>query len=150
MQKNLKLELNSSIQATIQHSQRASLVREIYTKIKDIYGIKLGLLLYTYPLKRSINSVLKFFQLFSPNAGKYGKEKAPYLDTFHTVNVINKPQHQKNYDMKNIILIIKVAIVVFVTLTPNQSDSKLNQAMDLNWWAQIYRNLRNLKNILRN
>ena len=52
--------------------------------------------------------------------------------------------------MKNIILIIKVAIVVFVTLTPNQSDSKLNQAMDLNWWAQIYRNLRNLKNILRN
>ena len=22
----------------------------------------------------------------SPNAGKYGPEKAPYLDTFHTVN----------------------------------------------------------------
>ena len=23
--------------------------------------------------------------VFSPNAGKYGPEKTPYLDTFHTV-----------------------------------------------------------------
>ena len=26
--------------------------------------------------------------VFSPNAGKYGPEKLPYLDTFHAVNVI--------------------------------------------------------------
>ena len=27
-----------------------------------------------------------FWSVFSPNAGKYGSEKTPYLDTFHTVN----------------------------------------------------------------
>ena len=26
-----------------------------------------------------------YFPVFSPNAGKYGPEKTPYLDTFHTV-----------------------------------------------------------------
>ena len=26
-----------------------------------------------------------FWSVFSPNAGKYGPEKTPYLDTFHTV-----------------------------------------------------------------
>ena len=28
-----------------------------------------------------------YLSLFSPNAGKYGPEKNPYLDTFHAVNV---------------------------------------------------------------
>ena len=27
----------------------------------------------------------KYFSVFSPNAGKYGPEKTPYLDTFHAV-----------------------------------------------------------------
>ena len=26
-----------------------------------------------------------YFPVFSPNAGKYGPEKAPYLDNFHAV-----------------------------------------------------------------
>ena len=26
-----------------------------------------------------------YFPVFSPNTGKYGPEKAPYLDTFHAV-----------------------------------------------------------------
>ena len=26
-----------------------------------------------------------FWSVFSPNAGKYGPEKTPYLDSFHTV-----------------------------------------------------------------
>ena len=26
-----------------------------------------------------------YFSVFSPNAGKYGPEKTPYLDTFHAV-----------------------------------------------------------------
>ena len=33
----------------------------------------------------NVNSV------FSPNAGKYGPEKTPYLDTFHTVRGKCKP-----------------------------------------------------------
>ena len=27
----------------------------------------------------------KYLSVFSPNAGKYGPEKTPYLDTFHVV-----------------------------------------------------------------
>ena len=36
--------------------------------------------------------LLEFFtylSVFSPNAGKYGPEKTPYLDTFHTVSTYN-------------------------------------------------------------
>ena len=29
-----------------------------------------------------------YFSVFSPNAGKYGPEKAPYLDTFHAVLIL--------------------------------------------------------------
>ena len=28
-----------------------------------------------------------FWSVFSPNAGKYGQDKTPYLDTFHVVMV---------------------------------------------------------------
>ena len=30
-----------------------------------------------------------YLSVFSPNAGKYGPEKSPYLDTFHTVRTIS-------------------------------------------------------------
>ena len=30
---------------------------------------------------------IKYF-VFSPNAGKYGPEKTPYLDTFYTLNLL--------------------------------------------------------------
>ena len=32
-----------------------------------------------------------FWSVFSPNAGKYGPEKSPYLDTLHSVSVLKKP-----------------------------------------------------------
>ena len=31
-----------------------------------------------------------YFSVFSPNTGKYGPEKTPYLDTFHVVICIAK------------------------------------------------------------
>ena len=31
------------------------------------------------------NYVFGHFQVFSPNTGKYGPKKTPYLDTFHAV-----------------------------------------------------------------
>ena len=34
-------------------------------------------------------STERYLSVFSPNAGKYGPEKTPYLDTFHAVNVID-------------------------------------------------------------
>ena len=30
-------------------------------------------------------NISEYLSVFSPNAGKYGTEKAPYLDTFHAV-----------------------------------------------------------------
>ena len=30
-----------------------------------------------------------YFPVFSPTTGKYGPEKASYLDTFHAVSIIN-------------------------------------------------------------
>ena len=35
----------------------------------------------------------KYFSVFSPNAGIYGPEKTPYLDTFHAVFEIEKRNH---------------------------------------------------------
>ena len=32
-----------------------------------------------------------YFPVFSPNAGKYGPEKIPYLDTFHAVRCMHNP-----------------------------------------------------------
>ena len=30
----------------------------------------------------------EYGEMFSPNAGKYGPEKTPYLDTIHAVNML--------------------------------------------------------------
>ena len=35
-----------------------------------------------------IRKDMKYLSVFSPNAGKYGPEKTPYLDTFHVVYVV--------------------------------------------------------------
>ena len=42
-----------------------------------------------------IFSHTKYLSVFSPNAGKYGPEKTPYLDTFHAVYVWNKKRTRK-------------------------------------------------------
>ena len=36
---------------------------------------------------------LEYLSVFSPNAGKYGPEKTPYLDTFHAVFIIQLRVH---------------------------------------------------------
>ena len=38
-----------------------------------------------------------FWSVFSPNVGKYGLEKTPYLDTFYAV--IIKPEMNKWFDV---------------------------------------------------
>ena len=40
-----------------------------------------------FELNTEIYSVNLRISVFSPNTGKYGPKKIPYLDTFHTVNV---------------------------------------------------------------
>ena len=41
----------------------------------------------------SVFSLIWTFPSFSPNAGKYGPEKTPYLDTFHAVFMLEKGKH---------------------------------------------------------
>ena len=45
-----------------------------------------------------------YLSVFSPNAGKYGEEKTPYLDTFHAVlgsmSYLQKQQVQRRFYKK--------------------------------------------------
>ena len=42
-----------------------------------------------YPNTKFLLKFFTYLSVFSPNAGKYGPEKTPYLDTFHTVSTYN-------------------------------------------------------------
>ena len=43
-----------------------------------------------------------FWSVFSPNAGKYGPEKTPYLDTFHAVLFMQITLHIELWESENI------------------------------------------------
>ena len=45
-----------------------------------------------------------YFPIFSPNTGKYGPEKTPYLNTFHTVTTIYSKVNIANKLIKTIIV----------------------------------------------
>ena len=57
--------MNNTITTINDNNHCVKSIRSIYIRIRTEY--------------REIRRI-------SPNAGKYGPEKAPYLDTFHTVN----------------------------------------------------------------
>ena len=44
-------------------------------------------LVHIFPQSNKIRRDTKYLSVFSPNAGKYGPEKTPYLDTLHIVTV---------------------------------------------------------------
>ena len=58
------------------------LMLDVRYRFRHIY-IKSPILFLMYKLL--IRRDTKYLSVFSPNAGKYGPEKTPYLDTFHTV-----------------------------------------------------------------
>ena len=43
-----------------------------------------------------------YFPIFSPNTGKYGQEKTPYLDTFHAVIVTLNVMYLSGYSICDI------------------------------------------------
>ena len=59
------------------------------------YGVFSG----TYFHEFGLNTEKYYLLVFSPNTGKYGPEKTPYLDTFHEVKI--QDMKDKNHDMKN-------------------------------------------------
>ena len=50
---------------------------------------------YHYVKSVQIRSV--FWSVFSPNAGKYGPGKTPYLDTFHAAIVLKYSYFSRSY-----------------------------------------------------
>ena len=44
-------------------------------------------LVHIFPHSDWIPRDTSYLSVFSPNAGKYGREKTPYLDTFHSVHL---------------------------------------------------------------
>ena len=50
------------------------------------YGVFSGPYFLVFGLNTEIYSIIS---IFSPNTGKYGPEKTPYLDTFHAVLLSN-------------------------------------------------------------
>ena len=61
----------------------------------------------TIAWKVSKNKVFSspYFPVFSPNAGKCGLEKTPYLDTFHAVhNDMNDPTPSVIWRILNVVL----------------------------------------------
>ena len=46
-----------------------------------------------FPYSNWILRDTSYLSVFSPNAGKYGPEKTPYLDTFHAVDDLKKINH---------------------------------------------------------
>ena len=48
------------------------------------------LLACIFPYLDWIRRLTEYISVFSPNAGKYGPEKTPYLDTFHAVIVLHE------------------------------------------------------------
>ena len=69
-----------------------------------------------------------FWSVFSRNAGKYGPEKALYLDTFHTVHVYIKKSLMKafflnatientcflDHDYRNVIIDYRKTLLIFI------------------------------------
>ena len=52
------------------------------------YGVFTGPYFPVFGLKtENVPYSVRIFSVFSPNTGKYGPQKTPYLDTFHAVNV---------------------------------------------------------------
>ena len=58
-----------------------SVFSRIQTEYREIRSISL------YSVRMRENT--EYLSVFTPNAGKYGPKKTPYLDTFHAVPVIN-------------------------------------------------------------
>ena len=55
-----------------------------YTSLRE-KCLNTEFLVHIFPHSDWVPRVTEYLSVFSPNAGKYGSEKTPYLDTFHTV-----------------------------------------------------------------
>ena len=62
-------------------------VKYIYGFLPCVKSVQLRsfFLVRIFPHSDWIQKVTEYLFVFSPNAGKYGQEKTPYLDTFHAV-----------------------------------------------------------------
>ena len=67
--------LEKIMQSCVESVQIRSIFWSVFSRIRTEYGV-FGL----------IRRDTSYISVFSPNAGKYGPENTPYLNTFHAVN----------------------------------------------------------------
>ena len=65
--------------------------------------------------------------MFGLNAGKYGQEKSPYLDTFRTVRDIGNKATNKMTKKKLLVMIVPVDHEEAKNLKQTQSKEKKNR-----------------------
>ena len=63
----------------------------------------------------------EYLSIFSPNAGKYGPEKTPYLDTFHTVWSLTRWYASVTTTLITEIICMLVQIIVLYLTKPSTS-----------------------------
>ena len=56
-----------------------------------------------FPHSELVRRDTEYLSVFSPNAGKYGPEETPYLDTFYAVNSITKLNKIAIVDLKHLV-----------------------------------------------
>ena len=61
-----------------------------------------------FPHLERIRRDTEYLSIFSPNAGKYGPEKTPYLDTFHAVSPIQDGKMGRRF----LCIFLAVSVVV--------------------------------------
>ena len=59
-----------------------------HTLLREKYPNKKSFVVRIFPHSDWIRRDTKYLSVLSPNKGKYGPEKTPYLDTFHTVHYL--------------------------------------------------------------
>ena len=74
-----------------------------------------------------------YFTVFSPNAGKYGPEITPYLDTFHAVHLASQ----------NYFLILQLLHLLHITSSDIHSGNIVEGPILLLWhciqhWAELW------------
>ena len=69
-------------------------------------------LVLIFPHSDGIRKDTEYLSVFSPNAGKYGPEKSPYLDTFHAVYC----KQRSRFISKHLTLNLKRFIIEYIPM----------------------------------
>ena len=96
----------------------------VFSRIQTEYRKIRSISLYSVRMRENT----EYLSVFTPNAGKYGPKKTPYLDTFHAVANIANP---RGNEIKQLMLWIKIILEGNIILNINTKILEL-----LFWFIQ--------------